>query len=159
MSALACRINTLAHLGIPYWIKRPDSEGIHLQHPKFQAKLCVLLSHPILSSDVESNKILQGMLKVLNCANNELYLSWITKSFLASFNLEKIMQVLERYRSENIFLLGNPLREAFEQSAIQKKCWITYHPDELLKAPQLKKEAYQVLLSLKDHLNKTKEVV
>lgn len=137
---------TLSTMDIPLWARRPSKDAnLFFLEPTLFSKVLVVLAEKIAENDVAAQQVFQGMLKVLNLSSNEIAIAWFTKN-TQELSMET-QQALQYWQADHILILGKNIKT-------ESNIFVTYHPKELVNAPQHKKEAYQVLLSLKEKLHR-----
>jgi len=135
----------LQSLAIPLWAKRaPQETHLFFSEPKLFSKVLVVLSEKIIEEDSLSQQVFQGMLKVLNLSSDEISIAWFTQK-IENLSI-KTLEALRYWQPNHILILGKIITT--------KDMFATHHPKELVSSPQLKKEAHQILLSLKEKLHK-----
>lgn len=146
----------LQDMGIPVWAKRPARETqLFSLQPKVFARLLIILQKKI-EDNTETQKVFLGMLKVLNLQPDEMCVSWCLNDNilenLDELSLDSVYKTLNCWKPQNILVFGQQLGAKW--GFPNHNYFVTYHPEELVKFPKAKREAYQVLLSLKACLDR-----
>lgn len=149
---------------LPY---KPPYESTH-------EPLCGSLYSP--SRNVEQDnlrhsfqKTLTGMLSVLELKPNELCIAWVP-DWVVSSQYSDVINNLCDWAPSHVLMMGEILSKNLlgisdfqsVRSNVQKitpleaSVHVTYHPDELQKNPEYKKQAYHDLLKLKAQLKMVK---
>jgi hypothetical protein len=132
-------------MGISLWENRLLSPWV-CSKPLVYPRCLVLLSRPI----EQNAKILNGMLSVLNLTPETLSIAWLKPEYQGQISV--MINSLSAWSPDAILIMGQELGlqlQAYKTGFVQ----ITYHPDDLQKAPEKKPEAYGNLLKLKQYLS------
>jgi hypothetical protein len=157
------RYRLLDAIGINYWLPKQTSSFLRSENPIFCATCLVLLPQK-LSKDSEQYKILTGMLKVLSINAETLCVAWVNEE-LKPEQFPHLKLSLVEWAPYKVLIMGEALSQGLLESnkAIDElrikdhkfqeiNLQVTYHPDELQKAPEHKAKAYKDLLRLKEEL-------
>lgn len=144
------RLEILKNMDIPVWARRNDF--LLLDKPLINAKVAVLLSKPLKPNNVEEKKVLLGMLSVLALEKTEYWIGWLNEMETGNQNIQlAISQMIKRFAPQKILFLGEAWTELLVEMDIDSRfaLYYTFHPEELIKMPEKKKKAHQILLNLK----------
>lgn len=145
----------LNHIGIPYWLDRASVFRCHA--PIFNARCLVLLPETINKQTPEEEKILTGMLNVLELQPKEICIAWIQTEDSTILRAE-----LLKWAPESVLIMGEALATSMAEVINGLKhamiIQVTHHQKHLLQSPEDKKKAYRDLLSLKQTLVYRKSV-
>jgi hypothetical protein len=145
-------------LGISTWVRR--SSLFEFKQPLWGARLVVILSEEIEPEEIEANKVLTGMLNVLNLNSSAYWLGWIKKNIdkidIGKKDITtKLIDEIKVWSPKNVLLLGQRFEEMekIKNEIKEAQLFISHHPKELVIHPHYKKAAYQELLRLKERLH------
>ena len=174
------KLQCLDNLQIPLWRKRAQVLSNNPQYSA--ACLVLLPSFipgiekplPIVNPTASPAKILTGMLKVLELSAEEYCIAWVntpnTTSNEARIEVarENIIDALASFSAFTVLIMGDVLskhvigssyisldeeRKSFRTiDGLVASVQVTYHPTEILKAPENRSKAYQDLLRLKENI-------
>lgn len=136
-------------MGISLWENHLTSPWVSFK-PLLYARCLVLLSRP-----TQQQKILGGMLSVLNIKKHEIAMAWPSPSNdyqEGSKQTQALLETLTVWAPYSILIMGKSLASQL-LTHINIFVQSTYHPEELAAAPEHKIEAYQDLLKLKKYLS------
>lgn len=129
---------------------------------KLNTRCWVLLQSTL--ENPECLTILEGMLKVLNLNVDSYSTSSIREPDINKVEGIHLLNSLMTWCPETVLVLGSELGRILEQAKetlafpLPFTLKVTYHPNELFKEPQKKKQAYRELLELKEVLDNHKIV-
>jgi len=161
---LCLKYRLLNTMGIPIWIEKKSSALISYQ-PMLGAAVLVLLPEKILETAKEHQKILAGMLKVLELNEEELCVAWLNP--LKETEEVALMQTINQWAPYRVLVLGESLAQfllkstkSLDELRLNSHIMagyiplieVTYHPVELEKSIEYKRKAYQDLLRLKSQI-------
>ncbi len=159
----------LQAMGFSPWLSKAETPLLSIQ-PVFNASCLVILPEKLQSSDQEANKILNGMLKVLEIDLEKIAVSWV-KEVDFSKDQQNLQQEIVKWSPKTVLMMGEEAAQAVlsNYAAIdtlrEEPHWIpdskiflqvTFDPIFLKEFPEHKKKAYQDLLRLRDHLRREK---
>lgn len=182
----------LDSMGITQWQVRPATQitltpctntvRLVSNKPLFCARCLVLLPTNPHKNSSEENKVLTGMLQVLELSAEELGIAWLeepleaTSTLSTSENpiLSSLLPQIIQWAPYSLLIMGESFLKTLDDNntvfdeyrlQLQHFCGLdiplqaTYYPSELLTKPENKKKAYRDLLAHKAWLNNIKAEV
>ncbi len=147
---------TLAQSGLTYyWPRFPTTQPcLVAEKPVFCATVLVLLEKPLSHFDHPQQKILHGMLQVLDRPADTVGVAWFEKEILLHTPPEALIKPVIEWAPSSLLLLGTLFKESLATFRLQLNLPIVQSeaPDTLAHTPSLKRAAYQDLLNLKSQL-------
>lgn len=145
-------------LGIPIWRERDKVFKFQGHLFKIGVRCCIILSSSIQTFE-EGSRVMAGMVKVLEIPADDYTIGWPIAAELTT--IEDFCQILGEVSPETILFMGRDL--GFElkthlSQELKTKLYITSHPDEIIKNPREKRQAYEELLALKTRLLSNKRI-
>lgn len=136
------------NIGLSLWFERRSL--FNVKPPRVFAILGIVVSRELNSE--EALKVFKGMLSVLSLQESAYWLGWFDPQ--TEITVERLRVVLQKWRPHAILGMGQPFRDWVNERSLVEMTHFTatYHPQELIENPSLKKKAYQDLLQLKETL-------
>lgn len=160
----------LEAMGISIWIEKRTS-ALMSDSPILGAALLVLLPERLRAVEQEQQKILTGMLKVLELGEAELCVAWLSP--FKEKDREEIGKAINQWAPYRVLVLGESLAQFLLSTSIGldeiklssqpivgviSPLDFTYHPAELENSLVCKRKAYQDLLRLKSQIAEARKV-
>jgi len=152
--SLGEKYQLLQAMGISYWLERGSSTQLISTLPIFCAGCLVILPEPLSRLPEVEKKMLMSMLKVLECQAEHLCIAAVCNLRLLKPPFSDLLQrEIQKWAPKSVLILGRG--SSVELDCLDFGCcsmpiFLTYHPSELQNSPELKRKAYETLLSLKN---------
>lgn len=158
------RDQILNAIGVQQWLPRKQFGSWHgsllvSDAPLFCAACLVLLSENP-AKNIEQQKMLTGMLNVLNLNADELCIAWLQGPLMRDQGY-MIGHEIAKWSPYSVLIMGENLAQQLLDTDRSIKgsnalVQVTYHPETLLQSKELKSKAYRDLLNLRDQISRVR---
>lgn len=150
------RAQILDAIGVQQWLPRkhfgPWSGSLLVSDSPLFCAACLVLLPENPAKNIEQQKILMGMLNVLNLNADELCIAWLQGPLMRDQE-HMIGHEVAKWSPYSVLIMGENLASI---KGLNAHVQVTYHPETLLQSKELKSKAYRDLLNLRDQISRVR---
>lgn len=154
------REQILDAIGIQQWLSKEQPGSLLISDNPLFCAACLVLLPENPTKNIEQQKILTGMLNVLNLNADELCIAWLRGPLMRDQG-HMVGQEIAKWSPYSVLIMGENLAQQLLDTegsikGLNALVQVTYHPEILLQSKELKNNTYRDLLNLRDQISRVR---